>query len=113
MRNIYFKGDYHSDEQLIKREFIPENAVEFGIVTDLHKEFGRGFLILMPVFIVMVAAAVLKLKDIDYHLTMGLDIILSFLIVIISVHLLTLLHEFIHALSCCFRQPVHIQGPAG
>ena len=98
MRNIFFKGDYQSDEQLIKREFIPENAVEFGIVTDLHKEFGRGFLILMPVFIVMVAAAVLKLKDIDYHLTMGLDIILSFLIVIISVHFLTLLHEFIHAL---------------
>ena len=98
MLNIHFKGDYVSDDQIIKREFIPENAVEFAIVSDLQKEFGRGFLILMPVFAFMVAATLLKVRNSDYQLKMGLDIIVSFFIVIISVHFLTLVHEVIHAL---------------
>ena len=103
MHNIVFKGNYVSDEQLIKRVMIPGNAVEYGIVSDLKKEFGRGFLMLMPVLVGMIAATYLKLRGIRYHLTMGPDVILSFLIVIVSVYLLTLVHEIIHALF----YPVH------
>ena len=53
---------------------------------------------LLPVFAGMVAATIYKLKGIDYHLTMGIDVIISFLIVIASVSVLTLVHEIIHAL---------------
>ena len=98
MFNIHFKGKYTSDEQLIKRNKIPEDAVEFGIVSSLHNEFGRGLLMLLPVFALMVVASIYKLKDIDYHLTMGIDVIISFFIVIVSVSFLTLVHEIIHAL---------------
>jgi len=98
MLNIYFKGNYTSDEQLIKRKQIPDDAVEFGIVSNLQGELGRGFLMLLPVFAGMVAATIYKLKGIDYHLTMGIDVIISFLIVIASVSVLTLVHEVIHAL---------------
>lgn len=98
MFNISFKGNYTSDEQLIKRKQIPNDAVEFGIVSNLHNEFGRGLLILFPVFAGMVATTLLKFKGIDYHLTMGLDVIISFFIVIVSVSILTLVHEIIHAL---------------
>lgn len=98
MLNIFFKGNYTSDEQLIKRDQIPDDAVEFAVVSGLHDVFGKGLLLLFPVFAGMVAATVLKLKDIDYHLTMGLDVIVSFFIVIVSVSLLTFVHEIIHAL---------------
>ena len=53
---------------------------------------------LLPLFAGMVAATVYKLKNIDYHLTMGIDVIISFLLVIALVSVLTLLHEVIHAL---------------
>lgn len=98
MFNIHFKGKYTSDEQLIKRKEIPEDAVEFGIVSSLHNEMGRGFLMLLPVFAGMIAASIYKLKSIDYHLTMGIDVIISFFIVIVSVSILTIVHEVIHAL---------------
>lgn len=98
MFNILFKGNYTSDEQLIKRKHIPDDAVEFGIVSNLHYEFGRGFLMLIPVFAGMVATTLFKLKGIDYHLTMGIDLLLSFVIVIVSVSVLTMVHEIIHAL---------------
>ena len=98
MYNIKFKGEYTSDEQLIRRESIPDDAVEFGIVLDLKRELGRGFLMLLPVMALMVAATVKKMKNVDYHLTMGLDAILSFVLVIVAVYLLTFVHEIIHAL---------------
>ena len=98
MFNIVFKGNYVSDDQLIKRDSIPKEAVEFGIIPNLQGEFGRGFLILMPVLAVMIAATFLKVKDLDYHLTMGLDVIVSFVLTIVSVYLLTFVHEIIHAL---------------
>ncbi len=98
MFNIVFKGNYVSDDQLIKRDSIPKEAVEFGIIPNLQGEFGRGFLILMPVLVAMVAATFLKVKDLDYHLTMGLDVIVSFVLTIVSVYLLTFVHEIIHAL---------------
>ncbi|MBR4461877.1 MAG: DUF3267 domain-containing protein [Erysipelotrichaceae bacterium] len=98
MLNIVFKGNYISDDQLIKRCDIPNNAVEYGIVSSLQKEFGRGLIILMPLFAVMVAATYFKIKDLDYHLTMGLDVAVSFVLVIVSVYLLTFVHEIIHAL---------------
>ena len=98
MFNIVFKGNYVSDDQLIKRDSIPKEAVEFGIIPNLQGEFGRGFLILMPVLAAMVAATFLKVKDLDYHLTMGLDVIVSFVLTIVSVYLLTFVHEIIHAL---------------
>jgi len=98
MFNIVFKGNYVSDDQLIKRDSIPKEAVEFGIIPNLQGEFGRGFLILMPVLAAMVAATFLKVKDLDYHLTMRLDVIVSFVLTIVSVYLLTFVHEIIHAL---------------
>ena len=98
MFNIVFKGNYVSDDQLIKRDSIPKEAVEFGIIPNLQGEFGRGFLILMPVLAVMIAATFLKVKDLDYHLTMRLDVIVSFVLTIVSVYLLTFVHEIIHAL---------------
>ncbi len=98
MFGIVYKGDFTSDEQLIKRESIPDDAVEFGIVSDLRKEMGRGFLMLLPFFMLMVAMTYFKVKGIDYHLHMGLDVALSFFIVIISVQVLTMVHEAIHAL---------------
>ena len=52
----------------------------------------------MPVLAAMVAATFLKVKDLDYHLTMGLDVIVSFVLTIVSVYLLTFVHEIIHAL---------------
>ncbi len=103
MLNIVFKGNYVSDDQLIKRDSIPDNAVEFGIIPNLQGEFGRGLLILMPLFAAMVAATYFKVKDLDYHLTMGLDVIVSFVLIIVSVYLLTFVHEIIHALF----YPVH------
>ena len=98
MFNIEFKGNFISDDQLIKRDSIPEGAVEFGIVSDLQREFGRGFLILMPLFIAMIAAAYFKVRNLEYHLTMGFDVIASFILVLVSVYVLTLVHEIIHAL---------------
>ena len=98
MLNIVFKGNYVSDDQLIKRDSIPDGAVEFGIVSSLQGVFGRGFLILMPLFAAMVAATYFKVKDLNYHLTMGLDVIAAFVLIIVSVYLLTFVHEIIHAL---------------
>ena len=46
----------------------------------------------------MILLAYFKVKNIDYHLTMNLDIVISFFIVIISIYLLTFVHEIIHAL---------------
>lgn len=98
MFNIVFKGNYTSDDQLIKRESIPEDAIEFGIVENLTPEFGRGFLILLPVLVIMIAVTYFKVRNLDYHLSMGIDVIISFLLVIVSVYLLTFVHEIIHAL---------------
>ncbi len=98
MLNIVFKGNYVSDDQLIKRRDIPDSAVEYGIVSSLQREFGRGLLILMPLFLVMVAATYFKVKDLNYHLTMGLDVVVSFVLIIVLVYLLTFVHEIIHAL---------------
>ena len=98
MLGIRFKGEYTSDEQLIKRESIPDDAVEFGIVSDLKQEFAKGILMLLPVMAAMIAVTFYKVKDIDYHLTMGPDVILAFVLVILAVYLLTFVHEIIHAL---------------
>ena len=98
MLNIVFKGIYVSDDQLIKRDSIPDDAVEFGIVSNLQGEFGRGFLILLPLFAAMVLATYFKVKNLNYHLTMGFDVIVSFVLIIVSVYLLTFVHEIIHAL---------------
>ena len=98
MFNIRIMGDYTSDEQLIVRKEIPENAVEFGIVSDLKKEFVRGSVILLPVFILMVVLTLLKVKEYDYHLKMDLHLILSFVLAVLAIHFLTYVHEFIHAL---------------
>ena len=98
MFNIKYMGKYTSDEQLIKRKEIPENAVEFGIITDLKKEFGRGFLMLLPLFLIMVMATIFKVKNVDYHIQKDYRIIISIIMVIASVRVLTLVHEFIHCL---------------
>ncbi len=98
MLNIVFKGNYVLDDQLIKRCDIPDGAVEYGIVSSLQREFGRGLLILFPIFLVMVAATYFKVKDLNYHLTMGLDVVVSFVLIIVLVYLLTFVHEIIHAL---------------
>ncbi len=98
MLNIMFKGNYVSDDQLIKRRDIPNSAVEYGIVTSLQREFGRGLLILIPLFWVMVVATYFKVKDLNYHLTMGPDVAVSFVLIIVLVYLLTFVHEIIHAL---------------
>ena len=98
MLNIKFKGNYNSDKDLIKRKSIPKEAIEFGIITDLRKVMGEGFLMILPLMIIMIVLAYLKLKGIDYHLKMNLDTIISFVIVIVSIQLLTYVHEIIHAL---------------
>ena len=98
MINIKFMGRYTSDEQLIVRKEIPENAMEFGIVSDLKKEFVRGFLILMPVFVLMIILTVYKVRNYDYRLNMDLHLILSFVLAVLAIHFLTYVHEFIHAL---------------
>ena len=98
MFNIRFMGRYTSDEQLIVRKEIPENAMEFGIVSDLKKEFVRGFLILMPVFVLMIILTVYKVRNYDYRLNMDLHLILSFVLAVLAIHFLTYVHEFIHAL---------------
>ena len=99
MRNIYFKGNYVSDEQLIKRESIPDNATEFGIVSDLRSEMVRGFLMMLPLIVVMILLTYFKIKTVDYHLTMNIHLIAAFFALIISGKILTLAHEVIHA---CF-----------
>ena len=98
MFNIRIMGDYTSDEQLIVRKEIPENAVEFGIVSDLKKEFVRGSVILLPLFVLMVILTMFKVKEYDYHLKMDLHLILSFVLAMLAIHFLTYVHEFIHAL---------------
>lgn len=98
MFNIKFMGEYHDDTELIKRKKIPKEAIEFGIVDNLSKEFVRGFIMILPLIITMIILTLLKVKNISYHLTMNIEVIISFFIVIISVWLLTLLHEVIHAL---------------
>lgn len=98
MFNIRIMGDYTSDEQLIVRKEIPENAVEFGIVSDLKKEFVRGSVILLPLFVLMVILTMFKVKEYDYHLKMDLHLILSFVLAVLAIHFLTYVHEFIHAL---------------
>ena len=91
-------GEYTSDEPLIRRKEIPEDAVEFGIVSNLASEMGRGFVMLLPVFALMVFLTVMRVKAIDYKLHMDLNTVLSFIGIIVCVHFLTLLHEVIHAL---------------
>ena len=98
MFNIKYKGNYKDDKDLIKRKSIPKNAVEYGIVSDLKKELGRGFLIILPLVIIMLVLIIIKVKNIDFHLKMDIHFIISFLIVIVSVYLLTIVHEIIHAL---------------
>ena len=97
MFNIKYKGNYISDEQLIKRE-IPKNAEEFGKIKSIKNELGKGFLMMLPLFILMIVLIYFKVKDLDYHLSMNIEVIVSFFIVIISVYLLTFVHEVIHAL---------------
>lgn len=97
MFNIKYKGNYISDEQLIKRE-IPKNAEEFGKIKSIKNELGKGFLMILPLFILMIVLIYFKVKDLDYHLSMNTEVIVSFFIVIISVYLLTFVHEVIHAL---------------
>lgn len=98
MFNIKYKGNYKDDKDLIKRKSIPKNAVEYGIVSDLKKELGRGFLIILPLVIIMLVLIIIKVKNIDFHLKMDIHFIISFFIVIVSVYLLTIVHEIIHAL---------------
>lgn len=98
MFNIKYKGNYKDDKDLIKRKSIPKNAVEYGIVSDLKKELGRGFLIILPLVTIMLVLIIIKVKNIDFHLKMDIHFIISFFIVIVSVYLLTIVHEIIHAL---------------
>ena len=98
MFNIKYKGNYESDKQLIERKTIPKEAIEFAIVNSLANEFVRGIFIVLPIIAIMILLTYFKVKDIDYHLTMNIETIISFFIVIISVWLLTLVHEHIHAL---------------
>lgn len=49
MLNIFFKGNYTSDEQLIKRKQIPDDAVEYAVVPNLNKVFGKGVLLTFSV----------------------------------------------------------------
>ena len=98
MFNIKYMRKYISDEQLIKRKEIPENAVEFGIIDDLKKEFIRGFGMLLPVFIIMVVLTFFKVKDINYSFHRDYRILISIIMIIVSVRVLTLVHEFIHCL---------------
>ncbi len=98
MFNIVFKGDYVSDEEMIRDKTVPDGAVEYGIVSGLDKEMGRGFLMEMPLLVLMIAAIYFKVKDIDYHLKMDIHLVLAFFLVILSVYILTIVHEVIHAL---------------
>ena len=95
MRNIYFKGNYVSDEQLIKRESIPDNATEFGIVSDLRSEMVRGFLMMLPLIVVMILLTYFKIKNVDYHLTMNIHLIAAFFALIISEKILRSTNLFI------------------
>ena len=98
MFNIKYKGNYKDDKQLIKRKEIPKEAIEFGIVENLNKELARGFIMLLPLILLMLILTILKVKEIKYHLTMNIHTIICFFIVIISIQLLTIIHEYIHAL---------------
>ena len=99
MFNIKYKGSYVSDEQMIKTKKIPKEAIQFGIVKSLNREFAIGFLMLLPLMMILFITTYIKVKDIAYHLTMNIEIIISFFIVLGLIYVLTFVHEFIHA---CF-----------
>ena len=98
MFRITYKGHYTSDEQIIRRKSLPENAVEFGKISDLNSEFIRGFFLLLPVLAGMMAAIFLKFRGSAYHLALGFDTLLAVLMGILAVCFLRQVHEVIHAL---------------
>lgn len=98
MFNIKIKGKYTSDEQLIKGKKLPKDAIEFGKVESITSQLVTGILISLPIYIIMIALTIIRLKNIDYKLKFDLKTILIIISIYIASKILLYIHEIIHAL---------------
>lgn len=98
MLNIRFRGKYTDETQLINGTELPTGANQFKEGKTLMGAFIRGTIMTLPLIISMVIISVLKIRKITNDFEVDLSFGITFVVMLLLGHLLTYLHEFIHAL---------------
>lgn len=98
MFNIEFKGNYIAEKDLIQGQKLPQNAVQFREGETVQDAFMTGFFLMLPIMSVIIATSVQRCLQVQRHLTFSGRTIIAVVIVIVSIWLLTYIHEIIHGL---------------
>ena len=98
MFNIHLMGDFKDLNQLTQNRSIPKSAIQFEEGNNFKDIFVLGLKIAIPIAIIMIIGAVLRIKNLDYHVEFNFLYIVLLGIAAASTYILGYVHEFIHAL---------------
>ena len=98
MLNISIKGKYQDESQLIKDKRLPEKAIQFKEGDTIQSAFLLGFVLSLPIMLLMVILSVIRCSGIDKQLKFDSSFAIAVIATFIVGKILTYLHEFIHAI---------------
>lgn len=98
MFNIAYKGKFEDEKQLIDGEQLDENAVQYNEGKNINDLFEQGFVLIMPIMIVVMLATIVRLNGLNGSFKLNPRTILIISIGIIVYFFLKLVHECIHAI---------------
>ena len=96
MLNIYIKGKYKDESQLCQGKIFPKEAVRFEEGETILDAFKLGFLLGLPIILLMIGMSLARCSNLDKHLEFDRFLITGIIAFVIG-QILTYVHEFIHA----------------
>lgn len=98
MFNIYIKGKYDNEKQLIGESKLPKHAIMFEEGDSIQSAFNRGFLVSLPLILFVIAISIYRCININKIIDFDAELCISFVITFIIIKGLAYVHEFIHAI---------------
>lgn len=98
MFNIYIKGKFEKEEQLFQGKSLPKDAVQFKEGKTLYDAFKLGFLLSLPIMLLMIGVSIMRCLNLDSHLEYSEELIIIAAVTLIIGQVLSYVHEFIHAM---------------
>lgn len=98
-RNIYFRGQFISETDLIGDSILPDNAVMFREGESIKETFTPGFFTELPLLILMIRFTIVRYMELKMHFQLNVSFVLIVVGSLILLNwLLTYVHEILHGL---------------
>ncbi len=98
MLNIKWGGRFESEDELTHGSVLPDGAVMFREGDTMQNAFGKGFLLMLPIMVVVIGLSLFRIGQFATTYEAGAEAVVAFILALVALQCLTYLHELIHAL---------------